>query len=71
MKCSNCGNKRKKGLVQARDAASITQASTIVTWYPEGDKGRMFKKNGIRLAINGEDYYCDQCTRVYAIFEEK
>lgn len=71
MRCPECGNKCKKGFVQARKAGSITQSLTMLNWYHEEDRGKFFKLKGIKLAINGDGYYCDQCMKVYAVFEEK
>ena len=71
MKCPECGNECKKGFVEARNAGSITQALSMATQYPEENKGKMIKKGAVNLRINAEGYYCDECMRVYAIFEEK
>lgn len=71
MKCPECGNECQNGFVQARDAGSFTQSLSMVTWYPEANKGKMIKKGAISLRLNAEGFYCDKCMKVYAVFEEK
>ena len=31
----------------------------------------MFKKNTVNLRLKAEGYYCDECMKVFASFEEK
>lgn len=71
MKCPECGNNCEKGFVEIKDAGSLTQALTMATWYPEENKGKKIKKDGVSLQIKAEAYYCDECMKVFAIFEEK
>ena len=71
MKCPECGNECKKGYVEAKDAGSLTQSLTMVTWYPEAERGKMLKKGNVTLRLKAEGYYCDECMKVYAAFEEK
>jgi len=71
MKCPECGNECKKGFIEIKDAGSLTQALTMATWYPEDNKGKRIKKDGVSLQIKAEAYYCDECMKVYGIFEEK
>ena len=52
MICPECGRELEKGIIEAKDAGSLTQSLTMVLWYPEG-------------------YYCDECMKVFASFEEK
>ena len=44
MKCPVCGNEFKKGVIEAKDAGSLTQSLTMLTWYPE-EYMRHLKKN--------------------------
>ena len=44
MKCPVCGNEFKKGVIEAKDAGSLTQSLTMLTWYPEEYKGKLVKK---------------------------
>jgi PHP family Zn ribbon phosphoesterase len=44
MKCPECGNELKKGVVEAKNAGNLTQSLTIVNWYPEEYKGKFIKK---------------------------
>ena len=71
MKCPVCGNEFKKGVIEAKDAGSLAQSLTMLTWYPEEYKGKLVKKNTINLRLKADGYYCDECMKVYAAFEEK
>ncbi|MGN0365945.1 MAG: PF20097 family protein [Suilimivivens sp.] len=48
-KCPECRNKLKKGVIEAKDAGSLNQSLTMLTWYPEEYKGKLGKKNTINL----------------------
>lgn len=61
----------KKGFVEAKNAGSITQALSMVNWYPEENKGKMIKKGAVTLRLTADAFYCDECMRAYAIYEEK
>ena len=71
MKCPECGSECKKGFVEVKNAGSLTQSLTVAAWYPEENKGKMFKKDIIALRRKAEGYYCEECMKVYAVFEEK
>ena len=71
MKCPECGNECKKRFIEAKDTGSLTQSLTMATWYPEEDKGKIIKKDYVKLSLKAEGYYCDECMKVYAVFEEK
>jgi len=73
MKCPKCGYELKRGVVEAKNAGSLTQSLTMVTWYPEEYKGKLIKKSKdiINLELTADGYYCDECMKVYAVFEEK
>lgn len=71
MKCPECGNELKKGVIEAKYAGSLSQSLTMLTWYPEEYKRKLVKKNIINLRLKTEGYYCDECMKVYAAFEEK
>ncbi|KIR03829.1 hypothetical protein P261_02644 [Lachnospiraceae bacterium TWA4] len=71
MKCPICGNEMKKGKVEAGTTGSITNASTSVKWFSEEELKKKFMRKGINLRINGEGYYCEECMKVVAIFDEK
>ena len=43
----------------------------MLTWHPEEYKGKLVKKNTINLRLKTDGYYCDECMKVYAAFEEK
>ena len=71
MKCPECGNELKKGVIEAKEAGSLTQWLTMLTWHPEEYKGKLVKKNTINLRLKADGYYCDECMKVYAAVEEK
>ena len=73
MRCPECGNEMKKGIVEVKDVGSILQLSTMATWYPEDEKKKKvgFRKNAVNLALSAEGYYCDECMKVFAVFEER
>ena len=71
MNCPECGNECKKGFIEIQDAGSFTQALTMATWYPEENKGKIFRKGSIQLRLKAEGYHCDECMKVYSVFEEK
>jgi hypothetical protein len=71
MKCPECGNELKKGVVETKNAGSLTQSLTMVSWYPEEYKRKLMKKDTVNLRLKADGYYCDECMKVYAIFEEK
>jgi hypothetical protein len=71
MKCPECGNELKKGVIEAKDTGSITQMFTMLNWYPVECKGKLVKKDAINLRLKADGYYCDECMKVYAAFEEK
>lgn len=71
MKCPECGNECKKGFIEIKDAGSLTQSLTMATWYPEESKRKIGKKDAVKLRLKAEGYYCDECMKVYSVFEEK
>ena len=48
MKCPKCGNECKKGYVKVKDAGSLTQSLTMVTWYSEENVNKILS---VRVAI--------------------
>ncbi len=70
MKCPECGNEMKKGIVEVRDG-SLFLTSLVVSWCPEEDRKKLWRKNAISLNLNAEGYYCDECMKVFAAFEER
>lgn len=71
MKCPECGKECKKGFVEIKNAGSLTQCLTMTTWYPEEEKGKRIKKGTLELSLKAEGYYCDECMKVFAVFNEK
>ena len=71
MKCPKCGNECKKGYVKVKDAGSLTQSLTMVTWYSEENVNKRIKKDAVKLHRKAEGYYCDECMKVFAVFEER
>ena len=72
MKCPECGNDCKKGYVKAEDAGSFTQLFTQLLFFPEEEKKKLIKRGAVRLNLRSQEaYYCDECMKVFAVFEEK
>lgn len=71
MKCPECGKELRKGFVEARNAGSLTNSLTMVTWYSEENRGKLLKKHPVSLPIDGEGWYCCDCMKVFAVFEQK
>ena len=69
MKCPECGKEMKKGIVEVKDG-SLFLTSVMVHWFPEEEKKKMKRKNGVRLRLNAEGHYCDECMKVFAAFDE-
>lgn len=71
MNCPECGGELKKGIVQARHAGSLLEALTMVTWYPEDERGKLLRRKAVTLRNDGEGYYCEACMKVFAALEER
>lgn len=71
MKCPECGKECVKGIIEAKDAGSITQLMTVLSWYPEEEKNKLIRKNAVALRTQGEGWYCDECMKVFAAFSQK
>ena len=70
MKCPECGKEMKKGMVEVKDG-SLFLTSVTVNWYPEDERKTLLRKNAIRLSLNADGYYCDDCMTVFAAFKER
>lgn len=66
MKCPECQNEMKKGEVRA-----FSPRQTFVQWIPEEEKDKFFPKNIVSLNFFAEGWYCGECMKVFAVFEEK
>ena len=71
MKCPICNNEIKKGIVEVRNAGSFTNSLTMVNWYSDKEQNKNFGRKGVNLRLNAEGYYCDECMKVFAAFDEK
>lgn len=70
MKCPECGNECRKGVIEARDGCN-TQLFSSVIWYPEEEAAEKIRKGTVHLSLSAEAYYCDECMKVFAVFDEK
>lgn len=70
MNCPECGKEMKKGLVEIRDG-HLLLSSVVVSWCPEEEQKKFYRKNAINLGQKAEGYYCDECMKVFAVFEER
>lgn len=70
MKCPECGKDMRSGIVKTQAFGSLLN-DAMVSWYPDEDKGKWIQTNAVSLRLNGKGYYCDECMKVFAVFEEK
>mgnify|MGYP003311731553 CR=1 FL=1 len=68
--CPVCGNPMRKGIVKVQEIGGIMN-NVMVNWFPDADKDKLLQTNAITLRLKGEGYYCDECMKVFAEFEEK
>jgi len=72
MNCPYCGDEMKKGEVQTGSAVNrMLRSGDSVLWIPEEDCAKIIPKKTINLATVAEGYYCEQCVKVVAIFDER
>lgn len=68
MKCPICSCETIKGIVKA---SGSNPWAVNIEYYPEEDKKKIFKSK-LRILKNGaESYYCENCRKIFACFEEK
>ncbi len=70
MNCPGCGKEMRKGFAEAKNAGSLTQSLTQVVWYPEAYREKHIRRDAVELGLKAEGYYCDECMKVFAVFEE-
>lgn len=62
----------QKGFVQSRTAGSLLNSGTVVNWYPESQREKhLIKKGRISLPIDAEAWYCWDCMKVIAVYQQK
>lgn len=72
MNCSYCEKEMQKGEVQIGDIfESIFKSSGPVVWIAEDECKKILPKNTVHLKVKAEGYYCEQCGKVVATFEER
>ena len=71
MKCPECSNEMKKGVIKAMSAGSFSNSVSMLEWYSEEENKKKLFKKSISLKTTGEAFYCDECMKVFACFEEK
>ena len=70
MKCPKCGKNCKKGVVHARNPRMmVIDWPGDLRWYPEESAGKLLKSGEVQLSYEGEGFYCEDCEKVYAVFE--
>lgn len=70
-KCPFCNGELKEGIVETLTAGSLLNTNTLVRFFPKDEENKMIKRNAIQLRISGNGYYCEECMKVIAVFEEK
>ena len=72
MKCPYCENEMAKGEVQIGDAfQAFLKAGGPVLWIAEKETGKFIPKKSVTLAGVAIGYYCEKCSKVVAVFDEK
>lgn len=71
MKCPECGKECRRGVIKAKNAGSLTQFFTTVIQYSDGEKNKEVRKGTVTIELYAEGYYCDECMKVFAAFNEK
>ena len=69
-KCPQCGKEMREGTVKAQAVGSLFN-DVMLSWFPEADNGKWLQPNAVALRLKGKGYYCDECMKVFAEFEEK
>ncbi len=70
MKCPECNKEMKKGEIKA-SGGTLTEFGTSLGWFPDESKGKLLKKGAVSLKLYGEGWYCDECMKVFASFDER
>ena len=70
VQCPECGKEIPKGTIRAEQVGSLFNNATL-TWYPDKVKEKKHQTKPLPLHLKGTGYYCDECMKVFAIFEEK
>ncbi|MBQ6843066.1 MAG: hypothetical protein IJO60_00340 [Agathobacter sp.] len=68
--CPICGKELKNGNVKVQAAGGLFN-DVVMFWNPDEDKEKWIKPSAISLRLSGKGYYCDECMKVFAEFEEK
>ncbi len=72
MKCPECDNEMRKGVIKVQDA--LLNTTNQVIWYPIEEKQKKWykpHKEYISLNLYADAYYCDTCMHSVAIFKQK
>lgn len=68
--CPVCGTEMRSGTVKVQAVGSLFN-DAMASWFPDDDKDRWIQMNAVPLRLKGKGYYCDECMKVFAEFEEK
>lgn len=71
MNCPYCGKEMEKGEVQIGDSISALVRGGHAVWVPQKECKKILPKNTVNLKPTAEGYYCDQCVKVVAIFDDR
>lgn len=70
IKCPICGKETRSGVVKTQAIGNLLN-NTMISWYPEEDKDKWIQRNAVELRLKAKGYYCFECMKVFAVFEEK
>ncbi|MBQ4537774.1 MAG: hypothetical protein II994_09205 [Lachnospiraceae bacterium] len=72
MKCPYCDCEMEKGEVQIGDIVEARlKTGGPVMWISENECKKLLPKETIRLEAKAEGYYCNQCEKAVAFFNQK
>lgn len=70
MKCPECNKEMKKGTVRA-SGGTLTELGTTLTLVPDESRNKLLKRGAVSLKLQGEGWYCDECMKAFASFDER
>lgn len=69
MECPNCGKEMEFGGVKVMDNKIIS--SSNVVWYPQEELDKFYKRDYVELELKADGFYCDECMKVVAVFNQR
>ncbi len=67
MQCPVCKGETKKGIIEINDTVHMLQPIPMVDWISTEDPDQ----ENVAVMAEGTAYYCSNCRKVFAEFEEE